>query len=141
MKMSYPYPRRQGENITPLCMLPHKVDHLQDYDLCRHWVNECRAASLRKEYHTADPKYSAFAGYFDTFANGDVGKSEHVSKSDGSLTSSFMYTGGCALLRNDQLRDSTWPVAKEQLREQLSRYWTGQSTQWQPGTPNIRQKF
>lgn len=134
---AYPYPKQVDEYNEPMCILPRHVDDIKNYEMCHTMVEQCRDASLRREFGTGDPKFTAYSSLFDNFANSDAAKTRNSVTADGVNPSTFQYFGGCGLLRNRELTSNFWPVAKERLRDELFRYHSNQMSTFKPGAPIV----
>ena len=118
--MSYPFPSFPYPGARPQVIRPNEVDDIVSAVQCQGMVNASRDAALLKAAAFNDPLYYQYAESFNVFANGD----QAVVKNYGNGNTTLAYQGGCDLLASPQSRE-LWPWARENLRQNLELYNTG----------------
>lgn len=126
--MAYPYPTiNEKRAYEKQCILPHKALGITNYSQCVAAMNGCQQQAEDRFKRTGNATYAHFATTF----NKDAHEHRLVKAAVGSNLSSpasseFEYHGACKLLLSDCGRHTLWPVAREQMMQNLKRYHSGQ---------------
>lgn len=122
--MAYPYPtineKRQYEHR---CILPHKAAGINTYSQCVAAMRGCQRQAEDKYRRTGNATYAHFATTFHKDAEEDrLVKAAVGANASSAASNEFEYHGACKLLLSDCGRTSLWPVARQQMMQNLKRY-------------------
>ena len=119
----YPFPLYlTSRSRCPQVPMPNFVDQIEQFCDAQ-WVGivSAKAAEIKYE-QTNNAKYLQYAQWFRRFACED--RARETRYNDGSWR--VEYGGGAKLLLNSRnQKHASWPIAKELLRTQLTRYHSG----------------
>ena len=120
----YPFPDREIEKINNrFVMLPHNVDYIQSYADCENAMSDSAYFAAGRAQLRNNPRDLQFAEFFGHFGHGD----RSIRRTQANGDEQIQYFGGCKLLLKPETRRTLWPSAKEELRETLMRFHTGQN--------------
>ena len=133
--MSYPFPYyRTQRSPYPQCPLPNRIDSVDNYLLAQNVAANCAHEAEWKARVTNDPKWTQYAQWFRCFADDD--KARVVYDPDGN--GHMQYWGGAKWLLNSGAHTPQWPMLRQALREQVTRFHTGlPAMQQDPTQPTI----
>lgn len=148
----YPYPTPFVEKArAPRCMMPNDVYNINSYSECQLAMNECANAAQARGALRNDPRYQEYANFFSAFGTQDRSVREVNQDGEGTtklwMGCKLLYpnsstTGGIGAGRPNSYggvqfgayaddgpaRMQMWSVARENLRDQLFRFHTGQNS-------------
>jgi len=120
----YPFPDREIEKVeNRFVPLPHSVDYITSYSQCENAMSDAAYFAAGKSQLQRDPRYLQYAQWFGQFGHQD----RSIRRTQANGDEQLQYWGGCKLLLKPETRKTMWPAAKEELREKLMQFHTGQN--------------
>lgn len=116
--------------------LPFQVDSIQTYEQCMLAMSDAEYyARGQSKFRGNDPLRAEYANWFHSFAHDSPATVTQVHGDTGNVVKTF--DGGCKLLLSSRTSRDAWPIAREQLRDTVTRFHTGQPLVLPQGTPIV----
>ncbi len=124
MSSGYPFPDREIEKVeNRFAPLPHDVDYIDSYAQCQNAMTNAQYTAAGRSQLRNDPRSLQYAEWFGAFGHQD----RSIRRTDQDGNQQIQYWGGCKLLLTPETRRTMWPVAREELRETLTKFHSNQN--------------
>lgn len=123
------------------CILPSRVDSINDYATCTAVLAECKTGAAARAERLNDPSYNDYVRWFDSFQNSQRATSAYYHAPNGHERAKVTtFQGGCKLLllpetldysssasfeQESSARRLLWPKARDELKNTLTNYYAG----------------